>query len=196
MADTDEVSGEILFNDKNILDKETDVPRLRRKIGMVFSRPIPLPKSIFDNVAFGLEVAGEKDKDVIRETVEQALRQAYLWEEVYDRLDDPGTSLSGGQQQRLCLARILAFEPEVIMLDEPTSALDPVTTARIESFLQEIKERITIIIAPHNMSQSARVADYASFFLQGELVEFGAGSTLFVNPKDQRTQDYVEGRFG
>ena len=196
MADTDEVSGEILFNDKNILDKETDVPRLRRKIGMVFSRPIPLPKSIFDNVAFGLEVAGEKDKDVIRETVEQALRQAYLWEEVYDRLDDPGISLSGGQQQRLCLARILAFEPEVIMLDEPTSALDPVTTARIESFLQEIKERITIIIAPHNMSQSARVADYASFFLQGELVEFGAGSTLFVNPKDQRTQDYVEGRFG
>lgn len=196
MADAEETSGEILFNGKNILDKETDVPWLRRKIGMVFSRPIPLPKSIFENVAFGLEVAGEKDKDAIRATVERALRQAYLWEEVYDRLDDPGSSLSGGQQQRLCLARILAFEPQVIMLDEPTSALDPVITARIESLLQEIKKDITIIIAPHNMSQSARIADYASFFLQGELVEFGEGSKLFVTPQDKRTQDYVEGRFG
>lgn len=196
MADVGETSGEILFNGENILSQDTEVPWLRRKIGMVFSRPIPLPKSVFENVAFGLEVAGEKDEKLIRQTVEQALKQAYLWEEVYDRLDDPGTSLSGGQQQRLCLARILALQPEVIMLDEPTSALDPVTTARIESFLQEIKERITIIIAPHNMSQSARVADYASFFLQGELVEFGEGSKLFVNPQDKRTQDYVEGRFG
>ncbi|HOJ00911.1 MAG TPA: phosphate ABC transporter ATP-binding protein [Anaerolineaceae bacterium] len=196
MADVEETSGEILFNGENILSQDTEVPWLRRKIGMVFSRPIPLPKSVFENVAFGLEVAGEKDEKLIRQTVEQALKQAYLWEEVYDRLDDPGTSLSGGQQQRLCLARILALQPEVIMLDEPTSALDPVTTARIESFLQEIKERITIIIAPHNMSQSARVADYASFFLQGELVEFGEGSKLFVNPQDKRTQDYVEGRFG
>jgi len=196
MADAEETSGEILFNGKNILGEDTDVPELRRKIGMVFSRPIPLPKSIFENVAFGLEVAGEKDKTIIRETVEQALKQAYLWEEVYDRLDDPGMSLSGGQQQRLCLARILAFKPEVIMLDEPTSALDPVTTARIESFLQEIKDHITIIIAPHNMSQSARIAEYASFFLQGELVEFGKGSKLFLNPQDKRTQDYVEGRFG
>ena len=196
MADAEEVSGQILFNGVNILDKEMPVSQLRRKIGMVFSRPIPLPKSIFDNVAFGLEVAGVKDQAIIRDTVEQALRQAYLWDEVYDRLDDPGISISGGQQQRLCLARVLALEPEVIMLDEPTSALDPVTTARIESFLQEIKERVTIIIAPHNMSQSARVADYASFFLQGELVEFGEGSSLFINPKDKRTQDYVEGRFG
>ncbi len=196
MADVEKTSGEILFNGKNVLDDETDVPWLRRKIGMVFSRPIPLPKSIYDNVAFGLEVAGEKDKEVIREKVEHALKQAYLWEEVYDRLNDPGISLSGGQQQRLCLARILAFEPEVIMLDEPTSALDPVTTARIESFLQEIKDHITIIIAPHNMSQSARVADHASFFLQGELIESAEGSKLFVNPKDKRTQDYVEGRFG
>ncbi len=196
MADVAETSGEILFNGKNILDEDTNVPWLRRKIGMVFSRPIPLPKSIFDNVAFGLEVAGEKDKGIIRDKVEQALKQAYLWDEVYDRLDDPGISISGGQQQRLCLARILAFEPEIIMLDEPTSALDPVTTARIESFLQEIKDRITIIIAPHNMSQSARVADYASFFLQGELIESAEGSGLFINPKDKRTQDYVEGRFG
>ncbi len=196
MADVAETSGEILFNGKNILDEDTNVPWLRRKVGMVFSRPIPLPKSIFDNVAFGLEVAGEKDKGIIRDKVEQALKQAYLWDEVYDRLDDPGISISGGQQQRLCLARILAFEPEIIMLDEPTSALDPVTTARIESFLQEIKDRITIIIAPHNMSQSARVADYASFFLQGELIESAEGSGLFINPKDKRTQDYVEGRFG
>jgi len=196
LADVKETSGQILFNGVNILDKEMPVSQLRRKVGMVFSRPIPLPKSIFDNVAFGLEMAGMKDQAAMRETVEQALKQAYLWEEVYDRLDDPGISLSGGQQQRLCLARILALEPEVIMLDEPTSALDPVTTARIESFLQEIKERITIIIAPHNMSQSARVADYASFFLQGELVESAEGSKLFINPKDKRTQDYVEGRFG
>ena len=196
MADVAETSGEILFNGKNILDEDINVPWLRRKIGMVFSRPIPLPKSIFDNVAFGLEVAGEKDKGIIRDKVEQALKQAYLWDEVYDRLNDPGISLSGGQQQRLCLARILAFEPEIIMLDEPTSALDPVTTARIESFLQEIKDRITIIIAPHNMSQSARVADHASFFLQGELIESAEGSNLFINPKDKRTQDYVEGRFG
>jgi len=196
MADVAETSGEILFNGKNILGEDINVPWLRRKIGMVFSRPIPLPKSIFDNVAFGLEVAGEKDKGIIRDKVEQALKQAYLWDEVYDRLNDPGISISGGQQQRLCLARILAFEPEIIMLDEPTSALDPVTTARIESFLQEIKDRITIIIAPHNMSQSARVADYASFFLQGELIESAEGSGLFINPKDKRTQDYVEGRFG
>ncbi|NMC46739.1 MAG: phosphate ABC transporter ATP-binding protein [Chloroflexi bacterium] len=196
LADADEVEGKILFNGVNILDKETDVTWLRRKIGMVFSRPIPLPKSIYDNVAFGLEVAGMKDTATMRKTVEQALRQAYLWEEVYDRLDDPGISLSGGQQQRLCLARILALEPEVIMLDEPTSALDPVTTARIESFLEEIKEHVTVIIAPHNMSQSARVADHAAFFLQGELVEVGESSSLFLNPKEKRTQDYVEGRFG
>ncbi|HAF61683.1 MAG TPA: phosphate ABC transporter ATP-binding protein [Anaerolineaceae bacterium] len=196
LADVDETSGQILFNGVNILDKEMPVSQLRRKIGMVFSRPIPLPKSIFENVAFGLRVAGENDPAVLHSKVEEALKQAYLWEEVYDRLDDPGISISGGQQQRLCLARVLALEPEVIMLDEPTSALDPVTTARIESFLQEIKDRITVIIAPHNMSQSARVADYATFFLQGELIEVGAGSKLFVNPQDQRTQDYVEGRFG
>ncbi len=196
LADVKETHGEILFHGKNILNEDVDVSWLRRKIGMVFSRPIPLPKSIYENVAFGLEVAGEKDKQLIRKKVEQTLRQADLWKEVYDRLDDPASSLSGGQQQRLCLARILAFEPEVVMLDEPTSALDPVATAHIESFLQEIKEHITIIIAPHNMSQSARLADYASFFLQGELVEFGEGSKLFINPKDKRTQDYVEGRFG
>ncbi len=196
MADRDKVSGQILFKGKNLLDEDVNVSQLRRKIGMVFSRPIPLPKSIFDNVAFGLEVAGENNQTVIKDKVEYALKQAYLWDEVYDRLDDPGTSISGGQQQRLCLARILALEPEVIMLDEPTSALDPVTTARIEHFLDEIKEDITIIIAPHNISQSARVADHASFFLQGERIETGVGSTLFINPKDERTQDYVEGRFG
>jgi len=196
LADPDELEGEILFNGKNILGTDTNVAALRRKIGMVFSRPIPLPKSIFENVAFGLRVAGENDPDILHVKVEEALKQAYLWEEVYDRLDEPGISISGGQQQRLCLARILALEPEVIMLDEPTSALDPVTTARIESFLEEIKERITIIIAPHNISQSARVSDHASFFLQGELIESGEGSLLFVNPNDKRTQDYVEGRFG
>ena len=196
LSDVDELRGEVRMGDVNILEKDLDVVGLRRRIGVVFSRPIPLPLTIFENVSFGLEVAGMRDKKKLGERVEQALREAVLWDEIYDRLDDPAASISGGQQQRLCLARILALEPEVIMLDEPTSALDPVTTARIESFLQEIKEHVTVIIAPHNMSQSARVADYAAFFLQGELVEVGESSALFINPKDKRTQDYVEGRFG
>ncbi|HEY60436.1 MAG TPA: phosphate ABC transporter ATP-binding protein [Anaerolineae bacterium] len=196
MADVEEVSGEILFHGKNILDLDTDVTQLRHKIGIVFSRPIPLPLSIFGNVAFGLEVTGEHDHKILQAKVEEALRQAYLWDEVHDRLDEPAASLSGGQQQRLCLARVLTLKPEVIMLDEPTSALDPVTTAKIESFLHEVKSQYTIILVPHNVSQSARMADYAAFFLQGKMIEYGKGKTLFINPKDKRTQDYVTGRFG
>jgi phosphate transport system ATP-binding protein len=196
LSDVVEQKGRVLFNGKNILDPSTDVVELRRKIGIVFSRPVPLPLSVYQNVSYGLEVAGEKSKSKLDDAVERALRQAVLWDEVYDRLNDPGISISGGQQQRLCLARAFALEPEVIMLDEPTSALDPVSTARIEQLLSELSDRYTIILVPHNVQQAARMAEYAGFFLQGELVEFAEGKTLFVNPKDKRTEDYVQGRFG
>ena len=196
IADVVQLGGRVMFNGKNILDPDIDVIELRRKIGIVFSRPVALPLSIYENVAFGLEMAGEKRGSKMDAVVERVLRQAVLWDEVKDRLNDPATAISGGQQQRLCLARVLALEPEVILLDEPTSALDPVSTARIEALLQELKEQYTIVLAPHNVQQAARMADQAAFFLQGELVEHAAGKTLFLNPKDKRTQDYVEGRFG
>lgn len=196
LADVDLASGEILFNGQNILDPQTDVIELRRKIGMVFSRPVPLPLSIYENVAYGLRLMGERRKSRLDEAVEHALRQAVVWDELYDRLNDPATAISGGQQQRLCLARVLALEPEVIMLDEPTSALDPVSTAKIETSLTELKERYTIILVPHNVQQAARTADYAAFFLQGRLVEYAPGKELFINPKVKETQDYVTGRFG
>ncbi|MEL7590474.1 MAG: phosphate ABC transporter ATP-binding protein PstB [Anaerolineaceae bacterium] len=196
LADLKEMRGEVLFQGQNILDPQTDVINLRRKIGMVFSRPVPLPMSIYDNVAYGLVMAGEHNKQKLDEGVEKALKQAFLWDEVNDRLKDSAYSLSGGQQQRVCLARVLALEPEVILLDEPTSALDPIVTASIEEMLRELKKQFTIIIAPHNVQQSARVADYAAFFLMGELIEYGSGIDLFTVPKDQRTSDYVTGRFG
>ena len=169
---------------------------LRRKIGMVFSRPVPLPLTIYENVSYGLEQMGERNKATWTSAVEQALRQAVLWDEVYDRLHDPASAISGGQQQRLCLARVLALEPEVIMLDEPTSALDPVSTARIEGLMHDLKEKYTIIWVPHNVQQAARMADYAAFFLQGELIEYGEGKSLFIKPKEFRTQEYITGRFG
>jgi phosphate transport system ATP-binding protein len=196
LADVKEMKGEVLFHGENILDPKTNVIELRRKIGMVFSRPVPLPLSVFDNVAYGLVMAGEKNQGKLREMVEKALKQAFLWEEVNDRLKDSAYSLSGGQQQRVCLARVLALEPEVIMLDEPTSALDPIATANIEDMLRELKSQYTIIIAPHNVQQAARIADYAAFFLMGEVVEYGKGIELFQVPKDKRTSDYVTGRFG
>ncbi len=196
LADVKEVKGQVLFNGENILDPKINVIELRRKIGMVFSRPVPLPLSIYENVAYGLIMAGERNKKKLDQAVENALRQAVLWDEVYDRLSDSGYAISGGQQQRLCLARVLALEPEVIMLDEPTSALDPVSTSKIESLLIELKEKYTIILAPHNVQQAARVADYAAFFLMGELVEYSDGKQMFLNPKDKRTQDYITGRFG
>jgi phosphate transport system ATP-binding protein len=196
LTDVKETKGQILFRGENILDPKLDVTRLRRKIGIVFSRPMPLPLTVSQNVTYGLEVAGERDRKKLDEAVEKALRLAFLWDEVYDRLNDPAIAISGGQQQRLCLARVLALEPEVIMLDEPTSALDPVATAKIEELLQELKEKFTIIIAPHNTQQSARLADFAAFFLQGELIETGLDKALFTNPKKKETQDYVTGRFG
>jgi len=196
LADVKEMKGQVLFNGVNILDPNLDVIDLRRKIGMVFSRPVPLPLSIYENVAYGLRMAGERSKAKLDDAVEKALRLSVLWDEVYDRLDASGYAISGGQQQRLCLARVLALEPEVIMLDEPTSALDPVSTSKIESLLIELKEKYTIILAPHNVQQAARVAEDAAFFLMGELIEFSSGKEMFMTPKDKRTQDYVMGRFG
>jgi phosphate transport system ATP-binding protein len=196
LSDVKEMKGRVLFNGQNILDPKIDVVDLRRKISIVFSRPVPLPLTVAQNISYGLEMAGITNKRRLGEAVERALRQAVLWDEVYDRLNDPAIALSGGQQQRLCLARSLALEPEVILLDEPTSALDPVSTARIEQLLGELSKRFTIVLVPHNVQQAARMADYAGFFLQGDLIEFAEGKTLFVNPKDKRTEDYVQGRFG
>ena len=196
LADLETVSGEVLINDQNILAPDYNVIELRRKVGMVFSRPVPQPLSIYDNVAYALTLAGVKNRSKLDEKVEQALRRSVLWDEVYDRLKDPAAALSGGQKQRLCIARSLALEPEIIMLDEPTSALDPVATTRIENLLQELKQEYTIILAPHNTQQAARTADFAAFFLQGELIETAPGTEIFMRPREKRTQEYVEGRFG
>jgi phosphate transport system ATP-binding protein len=191
-----QITGQVWMNDVNILDPKVNVVDLRRKVGIVFSRPVALPLSIYGNVSYGLEMAGERHKARLDKAVENALRQSTLWDEVQGRLNDPANSLSGGQQQRLCLARVLALEPEVILLDEPTSALDPIATLKIENMLQELKEKYTIVLAPHNVQQSARTADFAAFFLVGELVEYGKGTDIFMRPKDKRTEDYIMGRFG
>ncbi len=196
LADVRTLSGRVLFNGQNILDPETDVIDLRRKVGMVFSRPVTLPLSIYENVAYGLRLMGENRKSTLDEAVEKALRLAVLWDEVYDRLNDPANAISGGQQQRICLARVLALQPEVILLDEPTSALDPLSTAKIESLMIELRDQYTFVLVPHNVQQAARVADYAAFFLQGRLIEYGVDKQLFINPKVKETQDYVTGRFG
>ena len=190
------VSGHILLDGENILDPKIDTIALRRKVGMVFARPVVLPMSIRQNLTYGLELAGEKRKSKLDEAVERSLKLAAIWEEVKDRLDDPAIALSGGQQQRVCLARSLAQQPKVILLDEPTSGLDPISTGKVEAALQELKKDYTIILVPHSVQQAARTADYAAFFLQGELVEYGEGSDLFTNPKEKRTEDYVTGRFG
>ncbi|MGC1377316.1 MAG: phosphate ABC transporter ATP-binding protein [Anaerolineales bacterium] len=188
--------GRILLDGENILDPKTDVIALRRKVGMVFARPVTLPLSIRGNLIYGLEVMGEKRKSKLDEAVERSLKQAALWDEVNDRLDDPAIALSGGQQQRLCLARSLALEPEVILLDEPTSGLDPISTGKVEASLQELKKNYTIVLVPHSVQQAARTADFAAFFLQGELVEYSEGKEIFTTPKEKRTEDYVTGRFG
>jgi phosphate transport system ATP-binding protein len=190
------VSGRILIDGKDILDPQTDTIALRRKVGMVFARPVVLPMSIYQNLSYGLELAGEKRSSVLYEAAERSLKLAALWDEVKDRLDDPAIALSGGQQQRLCLARSLAQQPEIILLDEPTSGLDPISTGKVEAALQELKKNYTIILVPHSVQQAARTADYAAFFLQGELVEYGEGSDLFTKPMEKRTEDYVTGRFG
>jgi phosphate transport system ATP-binding protein len=189
-------SGRVLLDGENLLSPTINVIALRRRVGMVFSRPALLPLSIYENVAYGLRVAGERRKTHLDQVVEKALRQAVLWDEVNDRLNDSAFDLSGGQQQRLCIARTLALEPDVIMLDEPTSALDPIATAKIESTMRELAKSLAIIWAPHNTAQAARMADTGAFFLQGELIETGPAEQLFVRPHDPRTQDYINGRFG
>jgi phosphate transport system ATP-binding protein len=196
LADVVEQSGSVSIDGINVFDKKLKVDDFRRKIGMVFSRPVPLPMSIYQNVSYGLEIAGSNKGMELDNAVEEALRKAVLWDEVYDRLKDPGVSLSGGQQQRLCIARSLALKPDILLLDEPTSALDPISTFKIESLLQELRHEMTIIIAPHNTQQAARIADFAAFFLQGEIIEYGTGDKIFTNPKESKTQDYVRGRFG
>ena len=188
--------GSILLDGENVLGPQIDVTALRRKVGMVFARPVVLPLTIRGNLVYGLQVMGEKRKSRLDEAVERSLKQAALWDEVKDRLDDPAIALSGGQQQRLCLARSLALEPEVILLDEPTSGLDPISTGKVEASLQELKKSYTIVLVPHSVQQAARTADFAAFFLQGELVEYGEGKTIFTKPVQKRTEDYVTGRFG
>ena len=190
--------GEILFEDtkKNILDKDVDLIDLRLKIGMIFQKPTPFPMSIFDNVAYGLRLQGLKDKKVIAEKVEKALRGAALWDEVKDRLKDGASALSGGQQQRLCIARAVAVEPQVLLFDEPTSALDPISTISIEQLIIELKEQLTVIIVTHNLQQAARISDYTAFMYLGELIELDHTKNMFVNPQEKLTEEYITGRFG
>ncbi len=196
LADVVALSGQVLLDDEDVLAPLIDTIALRRKVGMVFARPVVLPMTIRQNLTYGLELAGERSSTVLEEAVERSLKAAALWDEVQDRLNDPAVALSGGQQQRLCLARVLALEPDVILLDEPTSGLDPISTGRVEASLQELKQNYTILLVPHSIQQAARTADYAAFLLNGELVEYAPGKEIFTQPKDQRTEDYVEGRFG
>lgn len=190
------LDGEIRLDGKDIFAPDMNVTELRRRVGMVFDVPTPLPMSIFDNVAYGPRLHGKKSKTTLTEGVEKALRLAALWDEVKDRLHTPALRLSGGQQQRLCIARVLSLEPEVILLDRPCSSLDPVSTTKIEESLRQLKEQLTVIIAPHNVQQAGRIADRVAFMLMGNLVEHGNTAEVFANPKDKRTSDYITGRFG
>ena len=190
------MSGRILLDDQDIYAPGTGVPDLRRRAGMVFALPLPLPGSVRENVVCGPRLAGVRDRARLEAIVERSLLQAALWNEVKDRLDTPAKDLSGGQQQRLCIARSLALEPEVLLLDEPTSGLDPISTGKVEESLFELKQHYTIIIVPHSVQQAARVADYAAFFLMGDLIEYQPGTKIFTNPEDHRTEAYVTGRFG
>ena len=190
------ITGEVCYNGHNIFDKDVDVNELRRDVGMVFQKPNPFPMSIYDNIAYGPRTHGITSKVKLDEIVEQALRDAAIWDEVKNRLKKNALGLSGGQQQRLCIARALAVEPKVLLMDEPTSALDPISTSRIEELALQLKEKYTIIIVTHNMQQAVRISDNTAFFLLGELVEFGETEKLFSQPKDKRTEDYITGRFG
>ena len=190
------VEGDITIEGKNIHDRDLDVVQLRARVGMVFQKPNPFPKSIFENVAYGLRVMGERSRVVLADKVEHALKNAALWDEVKDRLDELAVNLSGGQQQRLCIARALATDPEIVLFDEPTSALDPIATASIEELIHELKGRVTMLIVTHNMQQAARVSDYTAYMYLGELIEFGVTDQIFLKPKDRRTEDYITGRFG
>lgn len=190
------IEGQIYLDEKPIYDKDIDVVALRKKVGMVFQKPSAFPMSIYENVAYGPRIHGIKDKRVLDEIVENSLKSANLWNEVKDRLKSPATGLSGGQQQRLVIARVLAVNPEVILMDEPASALDPISTAKLEELIAELRNNYTIVIVTHNMQQAARVSDYTGFFLHGSLIEYGRTDEIFVNPRDKRTEDYITGRFG
>ena len=190
------VKGEINFHDLNINQPKVNVYRIRQQIGMVFQQPTPFPLSIYENVIYGLRLAGVKDRQILDQRVEESLRQAALWEEVKDHLKESALALSGGQQQRLCIARTLAVQPEIILMDEPTSALDPVSTSQIEETLVQLKEKFTIIMVTHNMQQASRSADWTAFMHQGKLIEFNQTADIFMNPQQQQTADYLSGKFG
>ncbi|GAB6163025.1 phosphate ABC transporter ATP-binding protein PstB [Desulfothermus naphthae] len=190
------VQGEVYLDNKNIYNPDVDVVELRRKIGMVFQKPNPFPKSIFENVAYGLRVQGIKDKELIAQRVEESLQRAALWEDVKDRLNESAMGLSGGQQQRICIARAIAVQPEVLLMDEPASALDPIATRKIEELIFELKKNFTIVIVTHNMQQAARIADYTGFFLMGKLIEMDKTEVIFTKPNKKETEEYITGRFG
>ena len=196
LVDNVRIDGQITLDSEDIHSKHLNVAELRRRVGMVFQKPNPFPKSIYENVAYGLRILGIKDKRRLDETVEKALRGAALWDEVKDRLQDNALGLSGGQQQRLVIARAIAVEPEVLLLDEPASALDPISTLKIEELIYELKDKYTIVIVTHNMQQAARVSDYTAFMYMGELVEHADTNTLFTNPAQKQTEDYITGRYG
>ncbi|MEF8849026.1 MAG: phosphate ABC transporter ATP-binding protein PstB [Candidatus Thermoplasmatota archaeon] len=190
------ISGEVYLDNEDIYKKNTDVVEVRKKVGMVFQKPNPFPKTIYDNIAYGCRIAGIKNKNNLDEIVEKSLRGAALWDEVSDRLDSNALGLSGGQQQRLCIARALAIEPEVILMDEPCSALDPIATAKIEDLIRELVEDYTVVIVTHNMQQAARVSDYTAYMYLGEMIEFGKTKQIFENPQEELTEKYITGRFG
>ncbi|MGZ4958255.1 MAG: phosphate ABC transporter ATP-binding protein PstB [Methylomonas sp.] len=190
------IKGKILLDNEDIYDKSVNVAALRRRVGMVFQKPNPFPKTIYENVAYGLRIQGINDRRILDEVVEKSLRGAALWDEVKNRLNDNALGMSGGQQQRLVIARAIAIEPEVILLDEPASALDPISTLKIEELVNELKEKYTIVIVTHNMQQAARVSDFTAFMYMGELIEFGETSELFTNPAKKQTEDYITGRYG
>lgn len=196
MVEGTHMSGRILLDGKSIYDPDINVATLRRRVGMVFALPLPLPGTIRENVVYGLKLAGVRDRNRIEEVLERSLIQAAIWDEIKDRLDSPANALSGGQQQRLCIARSLALEPEVLLLDEPTSGLDPISTRKVEESLHQLKQHYTIIIVPHSIQQAARVADHAAFFLMGDLIEYRPDTEIFTTPHDKRTEDYITGRFG
>lgn len=196
LVDSCRVEGEIRINGESIFSPDVDITDLRKRVGMVFQKSNPFPKSIYENVAYGAKIAGVRKKRVLDEIVEKNLKRAALWDEVSDRLDDSAMGLSGGQQQRLCIARAVAVEPDVLLMDEPCSALDPVATARIEDLVTELKDRFTIVIVTHNMQQASRVSDYTAFMYMGDIVEFDATEKIFLNPSKKHTEDYVSGKFG
>lgn len=196
LVPTVKISGEILYRGRNILDKSFQVEDLRTSVGMVFQKPNPFPKSIYENIAYGPKIHGIRDKKILDEIVEKSLRGAAIWDEVKDRLNSNAYGLSGGQQQRICIARALAIEPDVILMDEPTSALDPISTLKVEELVQELKKDFSIIIVTHNMQQAARISDKTAFFLNGEVIEFADTDKIFSTPSDKRTEDYITGRFG